>query len=296
MSIKKYLDKFPSFDNKTIIVTGANSGVGFELCRHLLYKNANVVMACRNMKRANDARNKLVEEYPSANIEILEYDQSSLKSVKNASDVIKDKYHDFYGLVCNAGILGPIEKGVMTENGFPITIGTNYLGLLYLYENLKYLLDESTITRKVIFQGSIAADLKIPKGMDLLDDQESQWTKYNLSKKCVECLYKYTSINNKNEKVAFILSEPGVSKTSLFNSMNGFLKVVGGFFIRVFSHTPKKASLTMFRCLIEDTKNGDVYLPRGLSRVRGYPKKFPFKEKRYDEAYIKRGYQCLKLK
>lgn len=294
MSIKKYVDNFPSLEGKRIIVTGANSGVGFELCFHLLNKKAKVVMACRSLSRAENAKEKLLERYPNGDVEILLYDQSSFESIKEASKVIITKYDDFYALVCNAGILGPISGGEFTKEGFPITIGTNYLGLLYFYECMLPFLNKSEKQRKVIFQGSLASDLKIPKGLDLLDDDSSQWAKYNLSKKCVECLYKYASLENKNDNVSYLLCEPGVSKTSLFNSMNGFLKVFGGLFIKLACHSPKKASLTMLKCLDPNTKNGDVYLPRGFYHINGYPKKFKFKEKRYSYEYIERGLECIK--
>lgn len=296
MSIKKYLDKFPDLENKTIIVTGANAGVGFELCRHLLCKKAHVVMACRNAEKTNAAREILCKEFDNPNVDILLYDQASFESIDYAVKIIKDKYKDFYGLVCNAGLLGPMKGGEYTQEGFPVTIGTNYLGLYYLYNQLSDFLNKSEIERKVIFQGSMVSDMKTPKGMDILDDDYSQWVKYNLSKKCVECLFKYAYTQNSNDRVAYLLSEPGVTKTSFFRSMNFIFRTVGGVFVRLTSHSPKKASLTMLRCLMSDTKNGETYLPRGLGRIRGYPKKYPFKEKRYVDKLILRGQECLKLK
>ena len=296
MGIKKYVDKFPSFEGKRIIVTGANSGVGYELCLHLLSKKASIVMACRSEKRATAAKNEMLKQYPDGDIDILIYDQSSFESIKKASEIITSKYQDFYGLVCNAGILGPINGGEFTKEGFPITCGTNYIGLLYLYECLLPFLNASQIKRKIIFQGSLAAGLKVKKGLDICEDNASQWQKYNLSKRCVEILFKYASDYNQNENIDYLLCEPGVSATSLFNSMNGFLRVVGGFFIKVMCHSPKKASLTMLKCLDPSTKNKEVYLPRGIYRINGYPKRFKFKEKRYNPWYLERGKECIKSK
>ena len=293
MNLKKYLDTIPSLEGKTIIVTGANSGVGFELCRHLLSKNAKVVMACRNQKKAEVAIDLLRKDFETGEIEFLEFDQGSFESIDKAVEVIKKKYQDFYGLVCNAGTLGPRKGGEFTKEGFPLAVGTNYLGLFYFYKKMQQFLDESTMKRKIIFQGSLVAGFKTSKKLDLLTDDASQWKKYNLSKKCVETLFKYAYSNNNNENIDYLLSEPGVSKTSLFNSMNSLFRTVGGLFIKLTCHSPKIASLTMLRCLSEDTKNGETYLPRGPLRVRGYPKRFKYKENRYVERFITRGEECL---
>jgi NAD(P)-dependent dehydrogenase (short-subunit alcohol dehydrogenase family) len=59
MKYSKWIDKhIQDLRDKTIIITGANSGLGFECCRALLYKKANIIMACRNLEKANKAKEK----------------------------------------------------------------------------------------------------------------------------------------------------------------------------------------------------------------------------------------------
>ena len=82
MNVEKWLKRnYIDLSNKTIVVTGANSGIGLETCFHLAYLNASLIMACRNEQKALDAKNKILSKYPSANIEIRKYDQSSFASI-----------------------------------------------------------------------------------------------------------------------------------------------------------------------------------------------------------------------
>jgi len=82
MKYTKWLDKnIPSLEGKLYIVTGANSGIGFHTTLSLVYKGASVIMACRNLTKAQKAKEKILEEFPNANLFIEEYDQASFDSI-----------------------------------------------------------------------------------------------------------------------------------------------------------------------------------------------------------------------
>ena len=82
MKYTKYIDEhIKSLDGKIIVITGANSGIGFTLAKQILYKGGHVVMACRSLDRANKAKESLLEEFPSGKVDILQYDQSSQLSL-----------------------------------------------------------------------------------------------------------------------------------------------------------------------------------------------------------------------
>ena len=70
---KKWLEKNAaiSLKGKTVVVTGSNSGVGYKTAETMLYLGARVILACRNMQRANEARNKLAAEYSESNISVM---------------------------------------------------------------------------------------------------------------------------------------------------------------------------------------------------------------------------------
>lgn len=76
MYVEKFLERIPSLLNKTYVVTGANSGLGFALSTLLVSKGARVIMANRNPKRSEDAINKIRELYPAASVMVLPFDQS----------------------------------------------------------------------------------------------------------------------------------------------------------------------------------------------------------------------------
>ena len=76
MKISAYLDKLEDLTNKKVIVTGGTSGIGLSIVNHLLYKHAKVVVMARNMKKADEVKNKLLEKYPDNPVDFIQYDQS----------------------------------------------------------------------------------------------------------------------------------------------------------------------------------------------------------------------------
>ena len=131
MKYQKWLDKnIDDLNNKTIIVTGANSGIGYYSTLCFLYKGAKVIMACRNLDKANKAKENLLKELPKAKIDIIKLDLSDFNSIDEFSKTIKEKYTKIDALVNNAGVY--FMPKVLTKQGYEITMGTNFLGPYYL--------------------------------------------------------------------------------------------------------------------------------------------------------------------
>lgn len=126
---------------KTVIVTGANSGLGFETTKQIVAKGSNyqLVMACRNMKKATVARQKILQTIPDANIICLELDTSSLAKVRAFVAAFKKLSMPLYGLVCNAGVSGKTVH--QTQDGFNNIFETNYLGHFLLTQLLLPLME-----------------------------------------------------------------------------------------------------------------------------------------------------------
>lgn len=110
---------------KTVIVTGANSGLGLWISRRLLDLDYRVIMACRNLEKARKAIDSLPEFYQRKAFVIKRLDLADFDSVKKFVDELAGE--SLYALVCNAGISyeGPFRY---TRNGIEETFGTNYLG------------------------------------------------------------------------------------------------------------------------------------------------------------------------
>ncbi len=120
------LEQAPSMEGKVVVVTGANSGIGWEAAWMLAKKGATVVMACRDPGRATEAKERLLQKVPGATVEMLRLDLSSLASVREAAGELIQRHPKLYALINNAGVMAlPYRK---TEDGFEMQFGTNHLG------------------------------------------------------------------------------------------------------------------------------------------------------------------------
>ena len=150
MKVEKYIDQnIPSLEGKVILVTGANSGIGFEASRIFASKKATLIFACRNEKKAEAAKEKILKEFPNTTIHILLYDQSSLSSIRHFVNEVTERFPKIDVTVCNAGIYHPKEHSY-TQDQFPLTIGTNYIGTYYLLMLLMPHLEKNQEGRVII--------------------------------------------------------------------------------------------------------------------------------------------------
>jgi NAD(P)-dependent dehydrogenase (short-subunit alcohol dehydrogenase family) len=82
-------DAIPDLQGRTVLITGANSGLGFETARVLAAKNAQVIMACRDLVKASKARANILTATPDAQIDIIQLDLASLASVKAVAEQVQ---------------------------------------------------------------------------------------------------------------------------------------------------------------------------------------------------------------
>lgn len=121
---------------KTVVITGANSGLGFETAKKIAAnQNFKVILACRNMAKAAAAKEQIARETGSQNIEAMNLDTSSLRSVRAFAEQIVSRGEKIYALVNNAGISPAGEPGA-SEDGFERVFATNYLGHFLLTQLL----------------------------------------------------------------------------------------------------------------------------------------------------------------
>lgn len=116
----------PDLTGKVIVVTGANSGIGFEAAKEFARKGASTILACRSMDKAEVALAEIRAEIPNAQAEIMPLDLASQASVHQFAEAFKAKYDRLDLLVNNAGIM-MVPYGT-TEDGFERQFGTNHLG------------------------------------------------------------------------------------------------------------------------------------------------------------------------
>ncbi len=153
MTMSWTLESIPDLSGKVMIVTGANSGLGFETTKELSRKGAKVVMACRNPQRAEAAMQKIRDAVPGADLDTMLLDLASQKSVAEFAERFMQKYDRLDVLVNNAGIMAaPYSE---TVDGFENHFATNYLGHFALTARLFDLL-ESTPGARVVSVSSLA--------------------------------------------------------------------------------------------------------------------------------------------
>lgn len=112
--------------SKRILITGANTGIGFATAEELLKRGANLVLACRNEEKAKKAQTDLLAKGYAGEVDIVLLDLNSFKSIKEAADLIKQRYEYIDVLINNGGIYG--DELLYTEDGYEQQFGVNYLG------------------------------------------------------------------------------------------------------------------------------------------------------------------------
>ena len=111
---------------RVALVTGANSGIGYETARALAEHGAHVIMACRDDEKARRARDKLESELERSSLELLHLDLADLVSVHRAADKVLAEHARLDLLVNNAGVMGTPYR--QTSDGFELQMATNHLG------------------------------------------------------------------------------------------------------------------------------------------------------------------------
>jgi len=146
-------ENIPVQDKRNVIITGANSGIGFEAAKRLAFKGARVIMACRNADKAARAADMILKKDRGADVEYMHLDLSRLASVARFAEEYKVRYKKLDILINNAGVMAtPYRR---TEDGFEWQFGINHLGHFALTGQLLEKLN-STPGSRVVTVTSIA--------------------------------------------------------------------------------------------------------------------------------------------
>lgn len=170
----------PDMKGKVIIITGANSGLGLESTKAITAKGGRVVMACRNLNKGNEAKQLIIETNPDAAVEVIQLDNSDLKSVRKFAEEFKSKFNRLDILFNNAGVMAiPRQE---TADGFEMQFGVNHLAHFALTGHLLDILVATEDSRVHTTSSSAAFNGKINFDDLLSKKKYSRWAAYGQSK------------------------------------------------------------------------------------------------------------------
>lgn len=231
--VKKEMDNFKidhsQTPGKVVLVTGANSGLGYSTALELAKHDAQVILACRFATRAEEAKKKILKVAPNSKVDTFTLDLSSFQSIKDFVKEFESKYPSLDVLVNNAGIMG-VPTRETTKDGLEAQIGTNHFGhflltsLLYplLTENAR-IINHSSVVHIFATKNFVFKDLLSEKAYD-------PWAAYSNSK--IANLFFTYELNRRLKKVGnpkkivSIAVHPGYSATNLQNSRFPFWEQV----------------------------------------------------------------------
>jgi NAD(P)-dependent dehydrogenase (short-subunit alcohol dehydrogenase family) len=275
---------------RTILITGANSGIGFEATRALVEHGAHVVMGCRNASKAQAAAGEIEATDASGSVEILEMDLADLESIQAAADQYLANHDRLDVLVNNAGLMAlPYQK---TAQGFEMQIGVNHLGHFALTAHLLDLLMATDDSRIV----SISSQGHRPGRIDFDDLNSEQsysaWPAYFQSKLANLLFTRELQRRLAESEAATIAvaAHPGVSKTNLGQeSSGGILGTMMAFtrpaFEAVMSQSAAMGALPTLRAATDaDVAGGEYFGPDGIGESRGHPKNVGMSGRAKDDA------------
>ncbi|MEV6969862.1 oxidoreductase [Hamadaea sp. NPDC051192] len=259
---------------RTVVITGASSGIGFETAKALAARGATVVLAARNPTKTQNAVARINEATPGADVSAIPLDLTSLTSVRRAAEQISSRYPRLDLLINNAGVM--MTPQGRTEDGFELQLGTNHLGHFALTGLLLGRLLAGPHSR-IVTVSSFAHR----QGYIDLDDLHFQQRRYRPTvaygqSKLANLLFTHElqrRLTEINASAIAVAVEPGVVPTDLpryastvNRSIVKLLTAVAG------QRSPQIGALSTLRAATDPgVCGGQYYAPGSLGGWRGYP-------------------------
>jgi protochlorophyllide reductase len=257
----------PDQTGKVVLITGANSGVGYESAIAFAKKGARVIMACRSLDKGERARQDLLKIVPGAAIDLMSLDLGSLKSVKTFAEAFNAKYDRLDILMNNAGIMTPPFG--KTADGFETQFGTNHLGHFALTGLVLPKLLETPYSR--IVNVSSSAYLQGSMDFDNLQAEKGyrRWAAYAQSKlaNILFTLELQRKLEAVHADVISLASHPGYAITNLQNNQQASILdyTVGPLLKRYMSHSAEKGTTyQLYAATMPNVRGSEFYGPKRL--------------------------------
>jgi NAD(P)-dependent dehydrogenase (short-subunit alcohol dehydrogenase family) len=272
----------PDQAGRMAVITGANSGIGFETARVLAEHGAAVILACRDAGKAKDAAARIAVTAPQAAVTVIRLDLASLASVREAADEIRASHDLLDLLINNAGLMVP-PPGV-TADGFELQIGTNHLG--------HFALTGLLLDRLLPVEGSRVVTVSSNShrsGRIHVDDLQSagRVAGYGQSK-LANLLFTYElqrRLAAADARTAALAAHPGTSSTELTKNMPAALQMANRAIGWTFTQSAQMGALPTLRAATDPAaRGGEYYGPGGRFELKGYPRPVQSSARSHDES------------
>lgn len=262
----------PDLAGKKVIVTGANTGIGYQTAVALYESGADVIIACRNKKKAEQAIETIKMSAGRGSLESMILDLASLSDIERFSKEFKEKHKHLAILINNAGVMVP--PATKTKNGFELQFGVNFLGHFALTAHLFEAL-QNTQNSRIVTVSSGASTLVNAIDFDNLQLEKSYdpEREYAISK--LAGLQFSFELDRRlkliNSHVISTAAHPGVVRTDLQRHIEeDKLEVAFSKFSAV-SDPWQGALPILFAATSDLVTGGDYYGPDGENEYSGYP-------------------------
>jgi NAD(P)-dependent dehydrogenase (short-subunit alcohol dehydrogenase family) len=291
MSASKWTEAdVPDQTGRVAIVTGSNTGLGFDTARVLAEHGASVVLAVRDTEKGKAAQDRILKTAPRADISIQPLDLGSLRSVRAAAEDLRAAYPRIDLLINNAGVMVPPKQ--VTPDGFELQFGTNYLGHFALTGLLLANLMTVDGSRIVV----VSSNAHKLGGAIHFDDL--QWERrYNrgaayAQSKLANLMFCYElqrRLAAADVPTIAVAAHPGFTDSELIRHVWKPVAPLMRRFGPLVGQDPAKGALPQLRAATDPSVRGGQYWgPHGLFELRGYPTLVKSSAKSYDEAVQKR--------
>jgi NAD(P)-dependent dehydrogenase (short-subunit alcohol dehydrogenase family) len=274
------------------IVTGANSGIGYQTARYLSRAGAIVILACRNQEKGEAARAKLISENPAARVELRVLDVADLDSVRRFALEFANEGRPLDLLINNAGVMAIPERRT-TPQGFEMQFGTNHLGHFALTGLLLPALLRQPNSRVVTVASIAHRGGKL--NFDDLNAERSYDARgaYQQSKlaNLVFGLEFDRRLRARSAVTASVIAHPGVAVTNIVsNGMGTGMKgrIVGALLPLVAQSDDRGAWPLLYAATSPQAHGGGYYGPDGIAEIKGTPVEVKPKPHALDPAAGKR--------
>ncbi|WP_343575909.1 SDR family NAD(P)-dependent oxidoreductase [Mycobacterium sp.] len=275
----------PDQSGRVVVITGANTGLGYHTAAALAQAGAHVVLAVRNLEKGNLALARMVAAHPDADVTLQELDLSSLASVRAAAAALRKAYPRIDLLINNAGVMWTPRQ--LTDDGFEMQLGTNHLGHFAL---TGLLLDNLLPVRgsRVVTVSSMGHRLRAAIHFDDLQSEHSydRFAAYGQSK-LANLLFTYElqrRLAEQHTNTIAVAAHPGASNTELGRNAPTLLKPLIALAGPLLLQGAAMGALPTLRAATDPgVAGGQYYGPDGLGEQRGHPKLVSSSAQSHDE-------------